>query len=105
MKFSMGENPKLTYSDKEDARYTRMAVAGIIREALIKAQKYGEAVERAMGSEEDMPEFDMKSEALLPVLRGEVKAHFHCHRADDIFTAIVGNHKIFEELAGHFFQG
>ena len=41
-----------------------------------------------MGSEEDMPEFDMKSEALLPVLRGEVKAHFHCHRADDIFTAI-----------------
>lgn len=30
----------------------------------------------------------MKSEALLPVLRGEVKAHFHCHRADDIFTAI-----------------
>ena len=88
MKFSMGENPKLTYSDKEDAPYTRMAVAGIIREALIKAQKYGEAVERAMGSEEDMPEFDMKSEALLPVLRGEVKAHFHCHRADDIFTAI-----------------
>ena len=56
MKFSMGENPKLTYSDKEDAPYTRMAVAGIIREALIKAQKYGEAVERAMGSEEDMPE-------------------------------------------------
>lgn len=88
MKFSMGENPKLTYSDKEDAPYTRMAVAGIIREALIKAQKYGEAIERAMGSEEDMPEFDMKSEALLPVLRGEVKAHFHCHRADDIFTAI-----------------
>ena len=88
MKFSMGENPKLTYSDKEDAPYTRMAVAGIIREALIKAQKYGEAVERAMGSEEDMPEFDMKSEALLPVLRGEVKAHFHCHRADDIFTAV-----------------
>ena len=42
MKFSMGENPKLTYSDKEDAPYTRMAVAGIIREALIKAQKYGE---------------------------------------------------------------
>ena len=81
MKFSMGENPKLTYSDKEDAPYTRMAVAGIIREALIKAQKYGEAVERAMGSEEDMPEFDMKSEALLPVLRGEVKAHFHCQVA------------------------
>lgn len=88
MKFSMGENPKLTYTDKEDAPYTRMAIAGIIREALMKARRYGEAVERAMGSEEDMPEFDMRSEALLPVLRGETKAHFHCHRADDIFTAI-----------------
>lgn len=85
MKFSMGENPKLTYSDKEDAPYTRMAVAGIIREALIKAQKYGEAVERAMGSEEDMPEFDMKSEALLPVLRGEVKAHFHSSQGGRYF--------------------
>lgn len=23
-----------------------------------------------------------------PVIKGELKAHFHCHRADDIFTAI-----------------
>lgn len=34
------------------------------------------------------PEFDMKSEALLPLVRKEIKAHFHCHRAGDIFTAI-----------------
>ncbi len=30
----------------------------------------------------------MKSEALLPALRGEIEVHFHAHRADDIFTAI-----------------
>ena len=36
----------------------------------------------------DEPEYDAKCEALLPVLRREKKAHFHCHRADDIFTAI-----------------
>ena len=30
----------------------------------------------------------MKSEALLPLLNGEISAHFHCHRADDIFTAV-----------------
>ena len=24
----------------------------------------------------------------MPVIKGELKAHFHCHRADDIFTAI-----------------
>ena len=35
-----------------------------------------------------MPEYDIKSEALLPLLDRRIKAHFHCHRADDIFTAI-----------------
>ena len=30
----------------------------------------------------------MKSEALIPLLSGELKAHFHCHRADDIMTAL-----------------
>jgi imidazolonepropionase-like amidohydrolase len=38
--------------------------------------------------ESDLPEPDMKCEALIPLLKGELKAHFHCHRADDIFTAI-----------------
>ena len=36
----------------------------------------------------DMPELDLKSEALIPLLRREIRAHFHCHRADDIFTAV-----------------
>ncbi|MFR6495972.1 MAG: hypothetical protein ACLUOF_05870 [Ruminococcus sp.] len=35
-----------------------------------------------------MPDYDAKSEALLPLLERDVKAHFHCHRADDICTAI-----------------
>lgn len=30
----------------------------------------------------------MKCEALVPVLRRQVQAHFHAHRADDIFTAV-----------------
>ena len=36
----------------------------------------------------DPPEYDIKCEALLPLLRREIQAHIHCHRADDIFTAI-----------------
>ena len=36
----------------------------------------------------DKPEFDMKCEALLPVLKREIQVHFHAHRADDIFTAV-----------------
>jgi imidazolonepropionase-like amidohydrolase len=35
-----------------------------------------------------LPEFDIKNEALIPLLKREIKAHFHCHRADDIMTAV-----------------
>lgn len=84
MKISLGENPKMTYLDKDSSPVTRMAIAALIREALNKAQKYME--DKELKDEE--PEFDAKCEALIPLLKNEVKAHFHCHRADDIFTAI-----------------
>ncbi|MDE6150035.1 MAG: amidohydrolase family protein, partial [Ruminococcus sp.] len=66
----------------------RMAVAGIIREALFKAKRYMEDKTSAEENGDDAPDFDIKSESLIPLLKGEVNAHFHCHRADDIFTAI-----------------
>lgn len=84
MKISLGENPKMTYIDKDSSPVTRMAIAALIREALSKAQRY--MVDKESGDE--TPEYDAKCEALIPLLKGEVKAHFHCHRADDIFTAI-----------------
>lgn len=87
MKFSLGENPKMTYLDKDQAPVTRMGVAALIREALSKATRYKQQKEAAE-SPDDEPEFDAKSEALLPLLNGSLKAHFHCHRADDIFTAV-----------------
>lgn len=88
MKFSMGENPKLTYMDKEQSPCTRMAVASIIRENLIKAVRYHHELVEAEKNEGDMPDYDFKLETLLPVIRRETTAHFHCHRADDIFTAV-----------------
>lgn len=89
MKFALGENPKTVYHDKNQAPNTRMATAAIIREQLKKAQRYQKDLQDALADEElDEPEYDSKSEALLPVLRREKKAFIHCHRADDIFTAI-----------------
>lgn len=91
MKFALGENPKNTYNEKTEAPMTRMATAALIREELRKAQRYLEDLDKAEEDEEGEtapPDFDAKCEALLPVLRRQVKAHFHCHRADDIFTAI-----------------
>ena len=89
MKFALGENPKTVYHGKNEAPVTRMATAAIIREQLAKAAKYAEKLrEAAVDEEADKPDYDAKCEALLPVLDGSVQAHFHAHRADDIFTAI-----------------
>lgn len=90
MKFALGENPKKIYNDKSEMPMTRMATAALIREELRKAQHYLEDKQKAEEDpeENDPPEFDAKKEALLPVLERKMKAHFHCHRCDDIFTAV-----------------
>jgi len=89
IKFAFGENPKMVYRERSEAPVTRMATAAIIREQLFKAQRYMAALEKSQNdTEADPPEFDMKCEALLPVLRREIPVHAHAHRADDIFTAI-----------------
>jgi len=89
IKFALGENPKSVYHSKGEAPVTRMGTAAIIREQLLKAAKYKKKLEEAAEDEElDEPDFDYKCEALIPLLEGKLQAHFHAHRADDIFTAI-----------------
>ncbi len=89
MKFALGENPKGCYNDKGQQPTTRMATAALIRETLHKAKRYMQDLDAAaQDSELDPPDYDAKLDALVPVLRKQVKAHFHCHRADDIFTAL-----------------
>ena len=89
MKMALGENPKNTYAGKSQAPITRMATAAIIREELFRARRYLDDMMRSEEDEDiDPPEFDIKSEALLPVLKREMPVHIHAHRADDIFTAV-----------------
>lgn len=89
IKMALGENPKTVYHGKNEAPSTRMATASLIRAELFKAKRYLEDLERAKTDKDaDPPDFDMKSEALLPALRGEIEVHIHAHRADDIYTAI-----------------
>lgn len=89
IKFALGENPKSVYHDKDETPVTRMATAALIREQLHKAKEYLAHCDRAARDpDEDKPDYDMKLEALVPLLRGEIEAHFHAHRADDIFTAL-----------------
>lgn len=88
IKFALGENPKSTFAERDTAPITRMATAALIREALFKAKRYMQDKQSAEENDEAPPEFDMKCEALIPLLNREIKAHFHCHRADDILTAV-----------------
>lgn len=86
MKCAFGENPKRCYRDKNN--YSRMSTASKLRETLMKAQEYDAKKQAAGDDASKRPALDMKLEALLPVLHGEVPLKAHAHRADDIFTAI-----------------
>ncbi len=84
MKCAFGENPKGCYGKNgSKAPMTRMGTAALLRELLFKAKRYYE--DRLAGKETP---FDMKLEAMLPVMSGEIPLKCHCHRSDDILTAI-----------------
>lgn len=86
MKCAFGENPKRCYKDKGDS--ARMTTAAKLREMLFAARDYMERKEAAGDDVLKRPRFDMKLEALIPVLKGELPLKAHAHRADDICTAI-----------------
>lgn len=88
-KIAFGENPKSCYGRDEKMPQTRMAIAALLRENLKKAEEYLDEMDLYMEHEDhDKPEYDIRMESLLPVLKGEVPFKVHAHRADDIFTAI-----------------
>lgn len=91
MKSALGENPKRVYGDKKQTPSTRLGVAAVIRGAFVDARNYLEKLEAeaAKPLEERKPvERDLKLEALGRVLRREIPWRQHCHRADDIATAL-----------------
>ena len=86
MKCAFGENPKRCYKDKGDS--ARMTTAAKLREMLFAVKDYMERKEAAGDDVKARPKYDMKMEALIPVLKGELPLKAHAHRADDICTAI-----------------
>lgn len=88
MKCAFGENPKRVYSGQKKMPATRMGTAAVIREALVAATNYMNKMEQAAKEGKPAPDRNLQSEALIPVLKGEMPLKAHAHRADDIFTAI-----------------
>ena len=88
-KIAFGENPKSCYGQEDKAPQTRMAIAAMMRETLKEAEEYLDALLlHEEDDENEKPDYDMKMESLLPVLRRDIPFKVHAHRADDIFTAI-----------------
>lgn len=87
IKCALGENPKNAYGQRKNvAPMTRMATAAILRETFIKAKEYLHKKEN--NPDDKKPDFDMKYEALIPVLKKEIPIHIHAHQSNDIHTAI-----------------
>lgn len=86
MKCAFGENPKRVYRDKKDS--SRMTTAALLREMLFKAKEYMDKKDAAGTDVSKKPAFDMKMEALLPVLKREIPLKAHAHASEDLFTAL-----------------
>ena len=65
-----------------------MTTAYLLREMLFKAREYMEKKEAAGEDISKRPGFDMKMEALLPVLKREIPLKAHAHATEDIFAAL-----------------
>jgi len=86
MKLAFGENPKVSYGDKDEMPATRMAIAAMIREELYKAKQYCEDRKDSSKKKEFKPDF--RKECWVPVFEKKIPLKCHVHRADDIMTAI-----------------
>jgi imidazolonepropionase-like amidohydrolase len=101
MKSALGENPKRVLGDRRVNPSSRLGTAAAIRSALVDAANYlakqseeasseapAEASSEGTERTGHAPGRDLKLEALGRVLRREIPWRQHCHRADDIATAL-----------------
>lgn len=111
IKFANGENPKGAYGGKGQAPGTRMKIAALQRETLTKAQNYKRQWDnynkaKAEGKQATAPERDINLDPLVEVLERKRTVHFHCHRADDIMTAVRLSEEFgFELVLQHCTEG
>lgn len=83
LKISFGEEPISTYGSKGKCPVTRMATASLIRDLFLRTQDYMQKKDSGT-----LKERDIKLEAVIPLLKGDLYLRAHAHRADDIITAV-----------------
>jgi imidazolonepropionase-like amidohydrolase len=91
LKSALGENPKRVYGERNKTPATRLGTAAVIRGAFVEAANYLRRIEAEQRKPEDERkpvDRDLKLEALGRVLARDIPWRQHCHRADDIATAM-----------------
>ena len=94
LKMACGENPKRVYGGKGVSPTTRMANMAGYRKSWIEATAYKEVWDQyesdiSQGKKSDKPERDLRLETLSEVLRGNIRIHNHCYRADEMLQMIA----------------
>ena len=84
VKMACGENPKRVYGDK-GGPMTRMGNAAHFRSLFERAKDYGKKIDKwKKNPEGEQPKRDFQLETMSMVLKGELLAHIHCYRNDDL---------------------
>ena len=94
LKMACGENPKRVYGSRRLAPSTRMGNVAGWRAQWIEAQDYIREQDtyqaKVAAGVKDLkpPKRDLRLETLAGVLRGELRVHHHCYRADEMATVL-----------------
>ncbi|CAK7079544.1 amidohydrolase family protein [Tissierella sp.] len=89
LKMALGGNPKGVYGKRNQMPMTRMGIANVMRETLIKGQEYMRKKETAKDDKSKEPPFDLGLENVCRVLRKEIPLKVHCEQFDMLTTIRV----------------
>jgi imidazolonepropionase-like amidohydrolase len=105
LKMACGENPKRVYGSKGSAPMTRMGNVAGYRAAFLAAQEYMREWDKYLagqqpdegqkkkkkkhdddedGGDSEIPERDLAKDTLMGAMKGEIRVHIHCYRADEM---------------------
>lgn len=89
LKMALGGNPKGVHGKRNQMPMTRMGIANVMRETLIKGQEYMKKKEAAKDDKSKEPPFDLGLENVCRVLRKEIPLKVHCEQFDMLTTIRV----------------
>ncbi len=90
LKMACGSNPASSFGSRGRFPNSRQGEIAGVRAAFLEARRYlKEWEDYRNGRKADAPRRDLKLDTLSAALRGDLKIHLHCYRADDIANWIA----------------